>query len=83
MTADLPLAARCLEKGAYVLGTNGRLFTEDAIGGLLGSRELNTYLRESGMASGGPPPITQKDRSRFLSKLDEIVQRNLREGRDA
>jgi uncharacterized protein YaiI (UPF0178 family) len=79
VTADIPLAARCLESGAVVLGTNGRPFTEDSIGGALAGRELHTMLRESGIASGGPRPLAEKDRSRFLSRLDEMVSRCLRE----
>jgi hypothetical protein len=79
ITADIPLAARCLELGARVLGTNGRPFTEDSIGGALAGRELTSNLREAGVLTGGPPPISQKDRSRFLGKLDELVQKALRE----
>jgi uncharacterized protein YaiI (UPF0178 family) len=79
VTADIPLAARCLEAGASALGTNGRVFSEDSIGGQLASRELNAHLRETGLRAGGPPPISEKDRSRFLSKLDELVQRGLRQ----
>ena len=79
VTADIPLAARCLEVGARAIGTHGRIFTEDAIGELVATRDLNTHLREAGMISGGPPPISDRDRSRFLSKLDELVQRALRE----
>jgi hypothetical protein len=79
VTADLPLAARCIEAGARVLGTNGRPFDEDAIGGLLATRDLKSHLRETGMTTGGPPPISKGDRSRFSSKLDELVQRGLRE----
>jgi uncharacterized protein YaiI (UPF0178 family) len=78
VTADIPLAARCLEAGANVLGTNGRIFTEDSIGNQLATRDLNAYLREAGIASGGPPSMSAKDRSRFLSKLDELVQLGLR-----
>jgi uncharacterized protein YaiI (UPF0178 family) len=81
VTADIPLAARCLERGARALGTNGREFTEDAIGGMLATRELKADLREAGVAAGGPPPIAARDRSRFLSKLDELVSRGLREAR--
>jgi uncharacterized protein YaiI (UPF0178 family) len=82
VTADIPLAARCLERGARVLGTSGRVFSEDSIGGQLATRDLKANLREVGIVSGGPPPISGKDRSRFLSKLDELVQRSLREARD-
>jgi uncharacterized protein YaiI (UPF0178 family) len=75
VTADIPLAARCLAAGAAVIGTNGRPFTEDSIGGALASRDLNSQLREAGIQSGGPPPLSAKDRSRFQSKLDEAVSR--------
>lgn len=75
VTADIPLAARCLQTGAAVLGTNGRPFTADSIGGALAGRELNSQLREAGIRSGGPPPVSEKDRSRFLSRLDEMVTR--------
>jgi len=71
-TADLPLAARCL-------ATTGRVFDEDSIGGLLATRELKEHLRGAGVATGGPPPLSGKDRSRFSSKLDELVHRGLRE----
>ena len=79
VTADIPLAARCLAKGARVIGTDGRPFTEDMIGGALATRELKSYLRESGVASGGPRAISDRDRSRFASRLDELVSRGLRE----
>ena len=78
VTADIPLAARCLEAAADVIGTDGRPFTEDSIGGALASRELHSALREAGIQSGGPRPLSEKDRSRFLSRLDEAVSRGLR-----
>jgi uncharacterized protein YaiI (UPF0178 family) len=81
VTADIPLAARCLEAGARVLGTNGRAFSEESIGDRLAMRDLKANLREAGVMSGGPPPMSAKDRSRFLSKLDELVQKGLREDR--
>jgi uncharacterized protein YaiI (UPF0178 family) len=77
VTADILLAARCLEAGARVLGTNGRVFSEDSIGNQVATRDLNAYLREAGIMSGGPPSMSAKDRSRFLSKLDELVQLGL------
>ncbi len=79
ITADIPLAARCLAIGARVLGTNGRPFTEDSIGGALASRQLNADLREMGISSGGPRALAPKDRSRFLSSLDQMVQAGMRE----
>ena len=78
ITADIPLAARCLEAGCGVLGTNGRPFDEDMIGGALATRQLKSDLRESGLAPGGPPAISAKDRSRFLSQLDNMVQTAMR-----
>lgn len=73
ITNDIPLAARCLEKGARVLGQKGREFTEASIGEALGTRELFQNLREVGVMTGGPKPMEQKDRSRFLEKLDAIL----------
>jgi uncharacterized protein YaiI (UPF0178 family) len=81
VTADVPLAARCLKAGARVLGSNGRPFDEDSIGMAVATRDLKSDLRGAGVHTGGPPPISQKDRSRFLAKLDELVQRGLREPR--
>ena len=74
VTADIPLASRCLEKGAHVIGASGEPFTEDNIGGALATRDLLTELRGAGEITGGPRPITKRDRSRFLQRLDETVQ---------
>ncbi len=74
VTADIPLAARCIAAGARVLGTNGRPFTEDSIGGALATRDLKSQLRGVGVQTRGPQPGSAKDRSRFLSKLDELLQ---------
>jgi uncharacterized protein YaiI (UPF0178 family) len=73
VTADIPLAARCLAQGAHVLDPKGRPFTENAIGSALALRDLMEGLRQGGAATGGPGPMTDRDRSRFLSKLDETV----------
>jgi hypothetical protein len=73
VTADIPLAALCLEKGASVLGPRGRPFTEDSIGGALATRDLMSQLREMGEVSGGPPPFEKRDRSQFLQTLDQMV----------
>jgi len=74
ITADIPLAARCLEAGALVLGPDGNPFDDDMIGTALAMRDLNRELRESGAASGGAPPMSARDRSRFAARLDRMVQ---------
>jgi uncharacterized protein YaiI (UPF0178 family) len=81
VTADIPLAARCLAAGARVLGPNGREFSADTIGDQLATRELKSQLRGAGIPTGGPPPLSSRERSRFQAKLDELVQRALREER--
>jgi uncharacterized protein YaiI (UPF0178 family) len=73
VTADIPLAARCLAKAARVLDVKGRPFTDTDIGSALVLRDLMEGLRQGGVVTGGPAPMTPKDRSRFLSKLDEAV----------
>ncbi|HEV3260427.1 MAG TPA: YaiI/YqxD family protein [Gemmataceae bacterium] len=73
VTADIPLAARCLAKEARVLDPKGQPFTENDIGTALAMRDLLEELRQGGAVTGGPLPMTPKDRSRFLSKLDEAV----------
>lgn len=74
VTADIPLASRCLEKGARVLGITGKPFTRDNIGDAVATRDLLAELRGAGEITGGPPPFTKGDRSRFLQKLDETIQ---------
>ena len=79
ITADLPLASRCLKQGARVIGPTGRPFTESNMGDVLATRDLLADLRGAGEITGGPPPIEQRDRSRFLQQLDQAVQSILRE----
>ena len=73
ITADIPLAARCLAGGACVLGTTGRPFTEANIGDALATRNLLSEMRSAGIESGGPPPFDPSDRSRFLPALDRAI----------
>ncbi len=73
VTADIPLAARSLAKGAKALDPRGKIYTDNDIGHALGMRELMTELRQTGVITGGPPPMTAKDRSKFLAKLDETL----------
>jgi uncharacterized protein YaiI (UPF0178 family) len=79
---DIPLASRCLQKGARVVNARGREFTEAAIGDALATREVLSQLREHGLVSGGPAPFEQKDRSRFLDRFDAILRAALRQGRE-
>ncbi len=81
ITADIPLAARCLAVGAYALGTHGRELTPDSIGGALATRDIKAGIRETGFMTGGPPPLSARDRSRFSNELDRIANRALRGAR--
>jgi len=74
VSADVPLAARCIKKGARVLDPKGRIFTEDSIGEALANRDIMTFLRDNGAMTGGPPPYQKRDRSRFLQRLDDLIQ---------
>jgi hypothetical protein len=80
ITADVPLAARCLEKGASALGPTGKPFTKDNIGSALATRDLLSALRDLGEVTGGPPPFDKRDRSRFLHQLDEAISTIRRKG---
>jgi hypothetical protein len=75
ISGDIPLASRCLKKGALVLGTTGKEFTDSDIGQALAMRELLSELREAGTITGGPAQFQKKDRSRFLQSLDQMIQR--------
>jgi len=81
VTADIPLAARCLERGAAAIGPKGREFTKDSIGEALAGRLLSDHLRQLGIMNGGPAPMAQKDRSRFLSVLDNMANAMLRKAK--
>ena len=79
ITADILLAGRCVECGAGVLGPTGRLFDETAIGMATAMRNLNQDLREAGEIKGRNAPFSQRDRSRFLGALDQLVRQKMRE----
>ena len=80
VTADVPLASRCVKKGADVLAPTGRPFSETSIGMALAARNLMDQLRSAGQTTGGPPPFGPRDRSRFLGALDNVVTRLKRSG---
>jgi uncharacterized protein YaiI (UPF0178 family) len=74
VTADIPLAARVLAKGARAIAPTGKPWTSDNIGNALAGREIARHMRELGLPGGGPAPFKKADRSRFLSALDAAVQ---------
>ena len=80
VTADVPLASRCVRAGADAIAPNGRAFTEASVGMALATRNLMQDLREAGAVTGGPKPFSARDRSAFLSALDLAVVRLKRAG---
>ncbi len=79
VTNDIPLAARCLDRGALAIKPNGELFTDNGIGMALANRELMQGLRESGEITGGPRPFSKSDRSEFLNRLETTVRAAMRQ----
>jgi hypothetical protein len=80
ITADIPLAARCIRAGADVIAPDGRAHTEQSIGMALATRNLMDDLRSAGQITGGPRALAAKDRSKFLSALDLAIVRLKRAG---
>ena len=81
VSGDIPLASRCLQKGARVIGPKGRPFTVESIGEALANRQLMAYLRDMGTLTKGPTPYGKRDRSRFLQRLDDLLQATFKEQR--
>ena len=73
VTNDIPLAGRCLKKVAFAVKPNGKQYTNDNIGMALATRDIKERLRESGEMTGGPPPFSKADRSKFLDQMEMIV----------
>lgn len=82
VTADIELAARCLEKAAEAVSPAGHIFTPANIGAALATRNLHAYLREAGEIKGYNKSFSKKDRSRFLQALEKMIQASLRRARD-
>jgi uncharacterized protein len=80
ITADVPLASRCVKAGAEVIAPNGKVFTAESIGMTLATRNLMDSLRSAGEITGGPKPFAPRDRSEFLSALDRAIVRLVRDG---
>jgi uncharacterized protein len=73
VTADVPLASRAVKAGDTVIAPNGKAFTEASIGETLATRNLLDSLRSAGAITGGPKPFSPRDRSSFLSALDQAL----------
>ena len=80
VTADIPLASRCVKAGASVIAPNGKLFSEASVASALATRNLMDQLRSAGEITSGPRPFSPRDRSAFLSALDLAIQRLKRAG---
>jgi uncharacterized protein YaiI (UPF0178 family) len=78
ITADIPLAAEVLEKGAEALNPRGERYNEQTINQKLGMRDFMDTLRSSGIQTGGPPPLNQTDRRNFANELDRFLARAAR-----
>ena len=75
ITADIPLAGRCVRNGVTVISPTGKPFDDNSMGMALATRDLMTDLRSAGAVTRGPPPLSRQDISRFLSALDLAVVR--------
>jgi uncharacterized protein len=81
ITADIPLAARIVEKGGVALDPRGELYTEENVGERLSMRNLMQELRTEGLVQGGPGQFSLTDRQRFASSMDRLLTRMVRGGR--
>lgn len=79
ITADIPLAAEAIENGAIALNPRGELYTTENIRARLNMRDFMDSLRSSGIDTGGPPPLNQKDRQAFANHLDRLLTRYARQ----
>ncbi len=78
VTRDIPLADRCVKRGAGVIDHGGKRFDEQSIGMALATRDLMTQLRDTGTITGGGRSFSKQDRSNFLSELETMVRAKLR-----
>ena len=79
ITADIPLAAEAVEKGAYALNPRGEFYSADNIKSRLNVRDFMDALRESGVDTGGPPALSQSDRKTFADNLDKFLSRHVKD----
>jgi uncharacterized protein YaiI (UPF0178 family) len=77
ITADIPLAAEVIEKGAFVLSPRGEVFDKQNIKGRLTTRDFMETMRASGEHTGGPPPMSHKERKEFAGHLDKLLAQHI------
>ena len=80
ITADIPLAAEVIEKGAHALNPRGELYSAETIRGRLNMRDFMDTMRASGIQTGGPPALGQRERQDFANALDRLLTRHARSG---
>ena len=73
ISADIPLVAEVMEKGAQAINPRGEQYSHDTIGQKLNMRDFMDRMRSSGVQTGGPPPMTAKDRMQFANHLDKYL----------
>jgi len=78
ITGDIPLAAEVIDKGAYALNPRGEMYSKENIRGRLNMRDFMDTFRASGIQTGGPPPLNQRDRQNFANHLDKLLNKALR-----
>ncbi len=77
ITADIPLAAEVIQRGGHALNPRGELYTKDSIQERLSMRDFMDNLRASGVDTGGPPSLSQKDRQIFANQLDKFLAKHI------
>ncbi|MDD3517518.1 MAG: YaiI/YqxD family protein [Chromatiales bacterium] len=80
VTADIPLAADAIAKGAHALNPRGELYTPDTIRERLTMRDFMDQMRASGVMTGGPPPLHARDRQQFANQLDRLLAKHKAQG---
>lgn len=78
VTSDTPLAAEVINKGAYALTPRGQFYNKENIRQRLNMRDFLDTLRSSGVDTGGPPPMSARERREFANELDRYLQKNIR-----
>jgi uncharacterized protein YaiI (UPF0178 family) len=82
ITADLPLAAAVVQKGAMAISPRGELYSEENVGTRLAVRNLMQDLRTRGQVQGGPAPLSETDRRKFAATFNNLLTKKLQSRRE-